>query len=268
MAKDFSDRLTLLITFGYDGGRFYGLQAQPDRPTAGAALAARLEAAAGRKASGLVYAARTDRGVSALENRATCYFRKLDVPPDVIRQALLTDTKDGLWVRAVDVVPPTVHARGEARGKHYRYRVEDGAAPDALLSLTAWRVVPPLDLAPMRAAAAQLTGTHDFSSLRGAGCTAAETTKTLRTIAVHRRADAVTIDVVGDAFLRKMVRNLVGLLVEVGTGWRPAAQLPAVLAARHRQAAGLCAPPEGLTLVRVGFGWPPSGDYARFDLEE
>ena len=259
LAKDLSRRTAVLVRFGYDGDRFFGLQPQPGFPTAGGALRERLTAAAGTPPSGLAFAARTDRGVHADRNLATCYWRT-PVDVDGIAAAVAVGAEDGLRDVVVVGVPPTVHARGISRGKHYRYRVRDGAAPELLDDAHAWRIVPVVDVARMAGAAARLRGRHDFSSLRGGGCTAASATKTMFAIDVARADDgAIVVDIVGDAFVRHMVRNLIGLIVEVGTGLRSPDDVDVILAARHRQAAGLMAPGAGLTLVAVGSAWPEDG---------
>jgi tRNA pseudouridine38-40 synthase len=259
VGKDLSRRTAVLVRFGYDGARFYGLQPQPGMLTAGGALRDRLAAAALRPPSGLAFAARTDRGVHAVRNLATCYWHgPLDVGQ--LAAAVGRDVDDGLRDVVVCAVPPTVHARGVSRGKRYRYVVVDGADPDDLDDAHAWRVVPPLDVARMAEAAGRLVGRHDFSSLRGGGCSAASAEKTLYAVDVARDdRGAVVVDVTGDAFVRHMMRNLVGLLVETGSGLRAPDDVTAILAARHRQAAGLMAPGAGLTLVAVGSAWPPDG---------
>ena len=269
-------RAQLLVRFGYDGARFRGLQPQaPGIPTAGLALRVRLEEAAGTRAGGLNFAARTAAGVSALGNIATCYFRDLaaaQVDAIIARVAAWRD--DGLVdVRAVRV-PPTVHARGSGRGKRYRYLLEDGAADSSPHRPWVWAVSPRLDVDAMRAAAAHLVGTHDFTSLRAADCKADTAVKTLASVRVGGPfpvtppAGAVDdgdgprriiVEVAGTAFLRKMMRNMVGLLAEVGAGLRAADDVVAVLAARDRKRAGLCAPPNGLVLVEVGCAWPEDG---------
>ncbi len=257
--KDLSRRVALLIRFGYDGARFYGLQPQKDFPTAGGALSSRLLAAAETRPRGLAFSARTDRGVHCGINLATTYFLADDVDIAAVIEKMLIERDDGLVVHSVDVVSPHVHARNISRGKHYRYVVRDGADPAALDDDHAWRIVPALDLSRMQEAARAVLGTHDFTSLRGSGCSASSVEKTIYRVDVVRAADGlVVIDVVGDAFLRHMLRNLAGLLVEIGTGWRDV-DVEGVLAVRHRQAAGLMAPAAGLTLVAVGCAWPDDG---------
>lgn len=262
-------RCQLLLRFGYDGARFRGVQPQaPGIPTAGLALRERLTEAAGVPPKALNFAARTDSGVHAIGNLATCYFRDVDEAATArLLERVQALRDDGLVDVRAYRVPPTVHARGSARGKRYRYTVIDGvAAPlaaDDERARHAWLVAPALDVQAMRAAAAHFIGTHDFSSLRAGDCSAASAVKTLARIDVTRVAGektrAISVEVSGNAFLRKMVRNLVGVLVEVGAACRSVDDIDAMLAARVRAAAGLCAPPQGLTLVAVGCTWPPDG---------
>lgn len=260
-------RFQLLVRFGYDGARFRGVQPQGNGiPTAGQAVKDRLLEAASVPPKALNFAARTDSGVHAVANLATCYFRDVDeAAAEQIRRRLEVARDDGLvHVRAFRV-PPTVHARGSARGKRYRYLVDDGADPDALRRDRSWAVVPTLDVDAMREAAAHLEGTHDFSSLRAGNCGAASATKTLARVRIggpfplEHGQRRILVEVAGNAFLRKMMRNMTGLLVEVGAGLRSPDDVPAILAARDRLAAGTCAPPEGLTLLIVGCAWPEDG---------
>jgi tRNA pseudouridine38-40 synthase len=263
MAKVDGARTQILVRFGYDGAAFHGLQPQaPGIATAGGTLRDRLTAAFAVAPKMLHFSARTDAGVHADANAATCYFRGVtDI--DLALSTLMANRGDGLVNVRAEVVPVWVHARGSARGKRYRYRVHGGVEtpttrehhePDR------WAVAPMLDVERMQRAASLLTGTHDFTSLRHPKCTATDPNKTLASVHVCADQDGSTVvEVVGDSFLRQMVRNLVGLLVEVGSGWRPESDVPRVLAARERTAAGLLAPAEGLTLVDVGFLWPPDG---------
>lgn len=260
--KDLSHRAAFMVVFGYDGAPFFGLQPQPNHPTAGGALIARITEALGEGPRGMAFAARTDRGVHAIRNVATFWTPRRpggveisDADVGRIADAIRAMRADHLVVHEVRRVPPHTHARALSHGKHYRYLVvdsqdlvDDDNNGDAL----AWRVAPTLDLEAMNAAAAALVGTHDFSSLRGAGCSAGTVEKTLTRLEVARGDDGViAIDVEGDAFLRHMVRNLAGLLAEVGAGWRAPDTMQGVLEARSRQAAGLMAPAMGLTLVEV-----------------
>jgi tRNA pseudouridine38-40 synthase len=269
------ERVQLLIRFGYDGSRFYGLAPQPDVPTAAGALRARLEeASGGLRARGLAFTARTDRGVHAEQNFATCYFIEEVFQTDTVVETLLQevalDRDDGLLHVEARQVPWNVHARAIGMGKHYRYRLGGGYSPE-LIELVAeadrrpfgtpcpvdpalldiWQVHPPLNAEWMRRAAAHLVGTHDFSSFRGGPIDNRPPVRTVTDIFITDFGDEVVVDVFGHGFLRKMVRIIVGTLAEVGVGMRHPDSMPRVLARRNRRAAGLTAPARGLTLMAV-----------------
>lgn len=257
-------RVQLLVRFGYEGSRFHGLQPQPHLPTAGGALRRRLTEALGQPPKALAFSARTDAGVHALVNLATCWFvGPLDAP--ALFRKLAEDRDDGLQDVRAEIVPPHVHARGTAHGKRYRYLLEDCAAEDSLDSRFCWQIVPSIDLVSMREAAALLVGTHDFSSFRAAKCAMGSPVKHLQQIRIGGPFELFdgrrrfVIEFVGDGFLRKMVRNLVGTLVEVGCGLRAPTDVTRILQARVRSAAGLTAPARGLTLMQVGSSWPDDG---------
>lgn len=273
MAKE--ERVQLLVRFGYDGARFYGLAPQSDVPTAAAALRARLErASGGLRARGLAFSARTDRGVHAEQNFATCYFVEEVFQNDTVIETLLQevalDRDDGLRDVEARRVPWNVHARAVGVGKHYRYRLAGGHAEDLIevvaeagrrkpgtphnidpQLLDIWQVHPPLDPERMQQAAHHLVGTHDFSSFRGGPVDNRPPVRTVTDIFVTDFGDEIVVDVFGQGFLRKMVRIIVGTLAEVGVGMRHPDSMPTVLAYRNRRAAGITAPARGLTLMTV-----------------
>lgn len=271
----------ILIRFGYDGARFHGVPPQPGLPTVGAALRARLEAAAGARARALAWASRTDRGVHARGNLATAAFpHGVDIARVALRVAV--PRSDGLFGVSLRPVPEQVHARNVGVGKRYRYTIQDGAdparipflaqtlgrqrgpavapqAPPTAVERRSWPVAPPLDPGAMRAAAQHLVGTHDFRSF-AARLGRQDPVRSVTAIRVARVSGLVRVDVHGRGFLRHMVRNLAGLLVEVGAGIHPPAHAAAVLAARDREAAGLMAPARGLSLLRIDMARDWFGD--------
>jgi tRNA pseudouridine38-40 synthase len=159
---------------------------------------------------------------------------------------------DDVAVREAEVREAPFDARRDARGKRYRYRIENLPTRSPLTRLQAWQVFRPLDVVAMRAAAAPLLGRHDFGAFRAADCEAAHALRELRRLDVLDHGDG-RIEVVAEAtaFLKHMVRNLVGTLVEVGLGARTAASMGDLLATRDRRLAGRTAPPQGLLLDEV-----------------
>ncbi|MGE3780870.1 MAG: tRNA pseudouridine(38-40) synthase TruA, partial [Pirellulaceae bacterium] len=160
-------------------------------------------------------------------------------------------------VSVLDVVEvrPGFNAIDDARAKRYRYLIQDGPRRDVFMRHYAWRVWQMLDADGMHRAAQALAGTHDFRSFENEGSPRVSTVRTVREVVVERReygpGRLVVLEIEADGFLYNMVRNIVGTLVEVGKGKRPAEWPAQVLAARNRTLAGMCAPPQGLYMVRV-----------------
>jgi len=206
----------------------------------------------------LQFTARTDAGVHAFENAATCWFPSALDENAFLKKLEAAEKPEGLIRIEATLVPFNVHARNYSKAKHYRYVVEDSF--DSEISAKnpfAWQIVPKLDAENMRKAASTLIGEHDFSSFRASGCTAGTTIKHIYAIEIHGPYASqgggrqFHIDFLGNAFLRKMVRNLAAFLVEVGSGLRHPSDAKRVLDAKSRQAAGLTAPAHGLTLMRL-----------------
>ena len=207
-----SDRHQYLIRLGYDGSRFYGVPPQKGQPTVADALRTRLETAAGQRARALCFTARTDRGVHARENFATCWF--LD-PFDAAKfeQAVSADRDDGLHAVTASSVDIHVHARNISAGKWYRYRIRtDGRADDRALAVEGT-----LDMSAMKKMADGFCGTHDFSAYRYR-CSSPNTVKTLSRVEMVEKDGVIEIHFEGDAFLRWMIRKLVGTIIAVGEG--------------------------------------------------
>ena len=177
------------------------------------------------------------------------------IEPERLLRALNGVLPREVGVLAVALAEPGFDALRDARGKRYRYRIWN-ARPRSPLRAGRFAHVPqPLDLEAMRAAAQRLEGEHDFRSFQAAGSDAATTVRDLRRLVVEGAPGGeVAIVAEGSGFLRYMVRNLVGTLIEVGLGRRDAASMPALLAAVDRREAGPTAPAHGLTLEWVDYG--------------
>ena len=251
-----SHRTQFLIRFGYLGHLFHGVQPQKNMPTAGGALYDLISQAAKNSPRALQFSARTDKGVHALMNAATCWF-KTPFDSALFIKTLTSLRTPGLLSVHAQVVPRFVHARGSAKGKHYRYVIEDNSE-NRPQNIFAWQITPTLDITLMRKAAMQLLGEHDFTSFRAAGCSANTTVKNMHRIDICRikNSKQIHIDIIGDAFLRQMIRAMVGLLAEVGAELRSSTEIPSILEALDRKRAGINAPAHGLTLMQVGIDFP------------
>ena len=237
----------------YDGSGLCGWQRQANGPT----VQQHLEEALARLLQhevDVVGASRTDAGVHA-RGQVAAFRTDRPIPLHGIRRGLNALLPETIAIRCADEVPDDFHPRFRATGKHYRYTIL--ARPDRSPRWRdrAWHHPEPLALAAMQDAAGALLGEHDFSAFRAAGCTARTTLRRVDSITFTRPdPELVAVDVRGNAFLRYMVRILVGTLCEVGAGRRPVAEVAEILASRDRTRAGITAPPHGLELVEVSYG--------------
>ncbi len=245
----------LLLTLVYDGAGFRGWQVQDRglRSVQGAVEEA-IEKVT-QETVRVTGAGRTDAGVHA---RGQCahFDSRSRLTPIELRSALNGVLPDDVAVSRAIEVPVRFHARSDALGKTYCYRILERASPCPLRRGQTWHRRSRLDLDAMRAAAAPLLGEHDFAAFRGAPGGAPEGQSTVRRLdrlELVRRDDEVRVWAEGPSFLRYMVRNLVGTLVEVGQGRRAPEQPARALAGRERADAGPTAPARGLCLERVRY---------------
>ncbi len=247
----FDSHMRFALGLEYDGALFHGWQSQADRSGVQDALQQALGAIACEPVS-VVAAGRTDSGVHATLQ--------------VVHFDSAAEREDSAWVRGVNAhLPPAVavrwvqsvsgdfHARFSAHGRHYSYLLLDRPVRPALLAGRVGWYHRPLALAPMREAAQGLLGTHDFSAFRAAECQAKSPIKTLSRIEISRMDDIIRFDLHADAFLQHMVRNVVGALVYVGNGRRPASWLAELLAGRDRTRAAPTFAASGLYLTGVDY---------------
>jgi len=241
------------LTISYDGTGYSGWQSQPDGNT----LQDKLESAIG-KISGeslrVTASGRTDAGVHAYGQVVNFHTGK-DIPPHEWMGGLNHFLPEGMRVIKADEADDDFSARHSARGKVYRYILLNVSPPSPLMRYRAWQVGYKLEIGAMRDAANSLIGEHDFSSFRAAGCSANHPVRTLRRLDIedepYERGTRITFTLEADAFLRHMVRNIVGTLVEIGRGRFGAEDAARILEARDRTLSGPTAPPQGLYLVEV-----------------
>jgi tRNA pseudouridine38-40 synthase len=243
------------LTLEYDGTEFVGWQRQPNGRSVQAVLEAALAELLGAPVAAAA-AGRTDAGVHAL-GQVVAFDAPRALPAKAYVRGLSSLLPADVSVVAAEEVPEDFDPRRWATGKRYRYLISRRPGRAPLLRRRHWEVFAPLDVEAMRAAATALLGTHDFTSFRAADCEAPHPRRTLRELELHEEGEVLRIEVEGTAFLRHMVRNVVGSLVEVGRGKRPPGWVAEVLAAKDRTLAGPTAPAHGLTLVEVTYGSGP-----------
>jgi tRNA pseudouridine38-40 synthase len=236
----------------YDGSQLHGWQRQHNAPTVQQHLEEALAKLLTHEAP-VVGASRTDAGVHA-RGQIASFRTERDIPLHGIRRGLNSILPETIAIRDAAEVPEDFHPRFSATGKHYRYTILARPERSPRWRDRAWHHPEPLALAPMHDAARALLGEHDFAAFRAAGCTARTTMRRVDSIALTRlHPHVIEVDVRGNAFLRQMVRIIVGTLTEVGTGRRPPAQVAEILASRDRTQAGITAPAHGLELIEVRY---------------
>jgi tRNA pseudouridine38-40 synthase len=244
---------TVKLLLGYDGTDFHGWakQRDPSIRTIEGEVTSQLERVL-REPVRLSVAGRTDAGVHA-RGQVASFRTGSVVSPDRLRKALNAALAPEVVVVDASHAADGFDARFSARAREYRYRIREAEALDPFTARFVWDRRNRLSLAPMRAAARLLVGEQDFRSFCRHPGGDRSTVRHLTVLAVRRRAEILEVRAVADSFLHQMVRSLVGTLVAAGEGKLVATDIPEVLAARDRSAAGPMAPPHGLTLERVSF---------------
>lgn len=234
----------------YDGTAYCGWQRQADVPTLQAAIETALSVMT-RENIRVIGSGRTDAGVHALGQ--TAHFQtRAAISPQGFQAGLNSLLPDDIVIRSCHPVPDDFHARFHARHKTYRYMIRNQSLPAAIGRQYAWHIRKKLNVAAMQAAARHIIGTHDFKSFEGSGSQRADTIRTVLFTDISQTPSGdVAFVVTATGFLRYMVRNLTGTLVDVGLAKISPDDFRAVLAARDRDRAGPTAPPHGLCLMSV-----------------
>lgn len=242
-------RIALCVS--YDGAHYHGWQSQQGLMTIQGALEKALSYIANHPVT-LVCAGRTDAGVHATaqiahfdtqalrSDRAWVFGANSHLPPEI----------SVVWAKHV---PLDFHARYSAMARHYRYIIYNNDIRPSILRLAVGWYYRPLDEGRLQQAGQYLLGQHDFSAFRGAGCESPTPIREIFALEVIRYQRMLVIDIRANAFLLHMVRNIVGVLVEVGSGEKPPEWVKAVLESRDRRHAGMTIQPNGLYLVGVQY---------------
>ncbi|MDR1953597.1 MAG: tRNA pseudouridine(38-40) synthase TruA [Clostridiales Family XIII bacterium] len=240
----------VLIEIEYDGSGFHGWQIQPEARTVQGDLENALTKVCGERIR-INGTSRTDAGVHAYGQMAS-FTGDFGIPTERIPLSV-NHLLDGVRIRSAREVPETFHARYDAVGKTYLYRIAVSDVPDIFMRNYRYQLNKRLNTSKMVEAAAHLVGTHDFNAFRTSGGSKLRTTeRTLFDLRIEE-AEELSVRVTGDGFLYNMVRIIVGTLVEVGLGNRAPDEMREILACGERSWAGHTAPACGLYLERVYF---------------
>lgn len=242
-------RYRLLIS--YDGTPFVGWQVQPNGVSIQGLIEKGLYRLLGEKIR-IVGAGRTDSGVHALGQVA-----HFDID-EMIDTTLLARQLNGLLPREIRIlhcalVLPTFHAQRSATSKEYHYHLWLEREISPFVRLYRHHIRKPCSPPLLREAAQRFVGKHDFATFANVGSKVTTTERTIFRLDIIPQEGGLRLEFEGDGFLYKMVRNIVGTLVEVATEKRPLEAIETLFAAKDRRATGVAAPPQGLFLVRVDY---------------
>ncbi len=242
------------LTIEYDGTHFQGWQVQPNGART---VQGELEAALRKifkKEIRLIGSGRTDSGVHALGQVANFKISSA-MPLKEIRSALNANIAPDVAVIRAEEAAPGFHAQHSAKSKTYRYTILNREARSARERHFCLFYPYKLNLRRMRAEATALIGRKDFRSFQASDPLRKEkgTVRTVNALTIKKQGDYVHVDITADGFLYKMVRNIVGTLLEVGSGRVPKGRIRQILAKKDRAFAATTAKPHGLTLVKVEY---------------
>ena len=240
------------IIIEYDGTRYHGWQRQADDRT----IQQEIENALSTMTAGritLYGSGRTDAGVHAFGQVAN-FLCQTDLSAAVFQKGLNSILPDDIVIKDCRLVGEEFHARYDVKSKIYHYRIINRNLPPAIGRQYAWFIRRKLDPAAMRSAISHIIGSHDFKSFEGTGSPRSHTTRSIMAADLIEQEDgAVIFGIEADGFLRYMVRNIVGTLVDVGLGKTSPAKIQQILESKDRTKAGATAPPRGLCLMEVKY---------------
>lgn len=240
------------LVIEYDGSAYHGWQRQSNDKTIQGTIENALETLTQTHVS-LIGSGRTDAGVHALGQVAN-FHCDTTLTPRAFLAGLNSLLPGDIVIKSCTEVDDDFHARYHVKSKIYEYRILNRNVPSALYRQFAWFIRKPLDPALMKSAMDHLIGIHDFKAFEGSGSPRYHTTRCVQTAGLtHKNEDLFIFGITANGFLRFMVRNIVGTLVEVGLGKRHPDDIKAILQSKDRNLAGATAPPHGLFLKKVAY---------------
>lgn len=249
---DIQSKRNFKLVLEYDGSNYHGWQRQEGVLTIQEVTESRLEVMLGSPIS-VRASGRTDAGVHA-RGQVVNFYSRTRLGPDEIQRGLNSLLPPDIVVLQAREVPDSFHARFSATGKTYAYQILNRSMPSALERKYAWHVRRPLSRGPMIQCLRHLRGEHDFAAFMASGSSVSSTERRLFQADLEETdAEHLVFVFRATGFLRHMVRNLVGTLVEVGKGRRTPEEFIHVFESRDRKQAGMTAPAHGLFLVSVDY---------------
>ena len=242
----------IALTLSFDGTNYHGWQSQKNAVTVSDTLRSALRELTGEDVA-LTGCGRTDAGVHAKIYVAN-FHSETGIPLDRLPLAVNSVLPEDISVSFASLVPDSFHATFSCRKKEYTYQIFPSKIRDPFYRNRAYQCPCHLDLDPMKQAALEFEGTHDFSAVRSLGTAVKSTVRTIDWCTVRSYDNGlVSIFIAADGFLYNMARSIVGTLLCVGNGSLRPEDIPEILRSGDRALAGPTAPPEGLYLSRLWY---------------
>lgn len=236
----------------YDGTHYHGWQRQKKDATIQGEIEDAIWTMTHTRVT-LYGSGRTDAGVHARGQTAN-FHCDTDLKPEVIQRGLNSLLPDDIVIKQCDQVEDAFHARYSAKSKIYDYTIANHPVPPAINRQYVWSIRSQLDTMAMQSAIRCIVGSHDFKAFEGTGSPRAHTTRQVLAAGLRESDDRfLTFRIEADGFLRFMVRNIVGTLVDVGLGKTLPTEFRQILESRDRTKAGATAPARGLCLMKVKY---------------
>lgn len=240
--------MRFLMRFSYDGSKYSGYQKQPRKRTIQRELEKALKEINANKRVLVSSSGRTDKGVHAI-NQYAHFDLKINIKSSNLKRALNSLLPDDIYIKEVTEVRDDFHARFDVNRKEYIYKINLGEY-NPIEKDYVYQYCKELDIEEMKKGLAYIEGTHNFKSfVKGDDYDDYE--RTIMNTKLERNKDIVTISLIGTGFMRYMVRNIVGLLIDIGEHKYASYDVEKILNAKDRTKSGKCAPPCGLYLKDV-----------------
>jgi tRNA pseudouridine38-40 synthase len=242
----------LKLIVEYDGTRYHGWQRQKNNLTIQAVIEDSIRTIVGERVT-LIGSGRTDAGVHAL-CQVCNFITRSDINPDSMRQGLNSLLPDDIKIKRIEKVSLDFHARYSVKSKAYEYRIFNRKDPNVFLRNYTWHIRDKLDIEAMGSSLSMLIGRHDFSSFKSSGSANKDPVREMIRAELHGpRQGVISFLFEADGFLRHMVRNVIGTVVEVGKGKVSLDEFQEIFQSHNRINARIKAPPQGLFLKMVKY---------------
>ena len=236
----------------YDGSRYHGWQRQKEDRSIQGEIEKALKTITARSVT-LIGSGRTDAGVHA-QGQVANFECETRLEPAAMANALNSLLEDDIVIKDCEAVSSSFHARYDAKSKVYHYQILNRPVPAAIGRQYSWFIRKALNQEAMRAAMALIVGSHDFKAFEGTGSARQHTTRHIYSAELSEQDDGLLVfKIEADGFLRYMVRNIVGTLVDVGLEKLTLHDFKRILDSQDRSQAGVTAPAQGLTLIKVNY---------------